>query len=370
MKVLFLYLKAFSFTGGIEKFNRSLLKALHELSVDGHMDADAISAYDPKPDEKYFPVLRFTGHGGGRPLFVLNALYQAMKYNTVILGHINLAIVGNLIKLCRPSVRLIVIVHGIEVWYTLTGHKKRLLDTADVILSVSNFTKEKILEFNPSVLSSKIRIFPNTIDPYFMLPVKFDKPSYLMDRYGLNHHQQVLLTVTRLADSEKYKGYDNVISSIPSIKKKVPALRYLIGGKADSGERQRVEKLIEHFGVCDSVSLLGFIDDAELIDHYLLADIFVLQSRKEGFGIVFIEALACGRKVIAGSRDGSVEALMQGELGKLIDPDDQEGLTKSIVDFLQTQDYSPQLLQKKVHDAFGFHRYKERLKVLLLNTTH
>lgn len=368
--MLFLYLKAFSFTGGIEKFNRSLLKALHELSVDGHMDADAISAYDPHPDEKYFPVLRFTGHGGGRPLFVLNALYQAMKYNTVILGHINLAIVGRLIKLLKPSVRLIVIVHGIEVWYTLAGNKKKLLEKADVILSVSDFTKGKILEFNPSVQASKIRIFPNTIDPYFRLPTHFDKPRYLMDRYHLDADQQVLLTVTRLADSEKYKGYDNVISSIPSIKKKVPALRYLIGGKADPGEHNRVEKLIEHFGVCESVSLLGFINDAELIDHYLLADIFVLQSRKEGFGIVFIEALACGRKVIAGSRDGSVEALMHGELGKLIDPDDQEGLITAIVDFLQTKEYSPLMLQKKVYGAFGFHRYKNRLREYLLDTSN
>lgn len=368
MKVLFLYLKAFSFTGGIEKFNRSLLKALHELSVDGYMDADAISAYDPVPDEKYFPQLRFTGHGGGRPLFVLNALYQALKYDTVILGHVNLAIVGYLIKLIKPSVRLIVIAHGIEVWYTLTGTKKRLLENADIILAVSNFTKGKILEFNPTVKESRIRIFPNTIDPYFKLPSTFNKPSYLMERYGLIKNQQVLLTITRLAYSEKYKGYDDVIASIPRIKKEVPGLTYLIGGKADPGEHERVKKLIEQTGVCETVRLLGFIDDTELIDHYLLADVFVLQSRKEGFGIVFIEALACGRKVIAGSKDGSVEALMQGELGTLIDPDDQQELIQSIVNLLRTDRHSPSLLQRKVSEAFGFHRYKDRLRGYLVDT--
>lgn len=369
MKILFLYLKAFSFTGGIEKFNRSLLKALHELSVDGLIDADAISAYDSQTDEKYFPQLRFKGYGGGieRLLFVLVSFFQSFKYKTVILGHINLATVGWWIKRMNPSVRLILITHGLEVWKTQHGKKLKVLEEADLILAVSNFTKEKITVLNPSVNPEKIKIFPNTIDPYFAMPVSFEKPDYLLKRYGLTRSMPVLLTVTRLAFSEKYKGYDKLIEIMPYLLHKNKNLQYLLCGKADRDEQVRVELLIEKGNATGSVKLLGFIKDSELIDHYLLADVFVMQSKKEGFGIVFIEALACGRKVIAGSKDGSSEALLNGQLGKLIDPDNNDELVKGIEEALNDQECNSVELQQKVIDAFGFHKYKARLKSYLVN---
>ena len=369
MKILFLYLKAFSFTGGIEKFNRSLLKALHELSVDGLIDADAISAYDKQTDEKYFPQLRFKGYGGGieRLLFVLVSFFQSFKYKTVILGHINLAAVGWWIKRMNPSVRLILITHGLEVWKKQHGNKLKVLEEADLILAVSNFTKEKITVLNPSVNPEKIKIFPNTIDPYFAVPVSFEKPDYLLKRYGLTRSMPVLLTVTRLAFSEKYKGYDKLIEIMPYLLHRNKNLQYLLCGKADRDEQVRVELLIEKGNATGSVKLLGFIKDSELIDHYLLADVFVMQSKQEGFGIVFIEALVCGRKVIAGSKDGSPEALLNGQLGKLIDPDNNDELKKAIEEALNDQRCNSLELQQKVIDAFGFHKYKARLKSYLVN---
>ena len=367
MKVLFLYLKAFSFTGGIEKFNRSFLKALHELSVDGFMDADAISAYDSFPDEKYFPRLRFRGFDSWRLLFVFDAFFKSFKYQTVIIGHINLAVVGYWIKRVNPSVRLVIIAHGIEVWKTQYGNKRRALEKADIILAVSNFTKQKIVEFNLTVNADKIKIFPNAIDPHFKVPVNFAKPAYLLHRYGLSATTPVLLTVTRLAFSEKYKGYDGVIESMPDLLNIDKNLVYLICGKADNVEKERIELLIEKTRGAHSVKLLGFIPDSELIDHYLLADVFIMQSKKEGFGIVFIEALACGRMVIAGSKDGSSEALLQGELGKLIDPDNKEELRRAIDESLNAEGYDPSRLQKRVIGAFGFDKYKDRLKDYLIN---
>lgn len=366
MSLLFLYLKAFSFTGGIEKFNRSFLKALHELSVDGLLDAEAVSPYDNVTDEKYFPRLRFKGYNGNRLLFVVNTFFTTWKYDTIILGHINLAIIGYLIKRIRPSVKLVVIAHGIEVWKTHKGHKLKLLQKADMILSVSEFTKNNIVDYNPTVQADKIRIFPNTIDPYFKLPAVFDKPQYLMDRYQLDKSTKVLLTVTRLSSSEKYKGYDNIIEVMDELVDSDKNIKYLICGKADEDEKRRVQSLIAQRREKNTVQLLGFVSDAELIDHYLLADIFVMQSKKEGFGIVFIEALACGRKVIAGSKDGSAEALLQGELGKLIDPGSKEEVKAAIEEYLRTSPQgSPGLLQQKVVDAFGFHHYKERLQEYL-----
>jgi glycosyltransferase involved in cell wall biosynthesis len=369
VKVLFLYLKAFSFTGGIEKFNRSLLKALHELSVDGLIDADAISAYDIHTDEKYFPQLRFKGYGGGRErlLFVVIAFFKSFKYKTVILGHINLAVLGYWIKRINPSVRLIVVAHGIEVWKAHHSLKLKVLEVADSILAVSNFTKEQILSYNPTITPGKIRIFPNAIDPYTIIPTSFEKPEYLLKRYSLDRSTPVLLTVTRLAFSEKYKGYDKVIESMPALLGKHKNLKYLLCGMADQNEGIRIESLIERIHAAGSVKLLGFIKDSELLDHYLLADDFVMQSKKEGFGIVFIEALACGRKVIAGSKDGSSETLLNGQLGTLIDPDDSDQLVNAIEKALDNQNYNSLELQQRVIESFGFHRYKDRLSNYLVS---
>jgi glycosyltransferase involved in cell wall biosynthesis len=365
MKVLFLYLKAFSETGGIEKFNRNFLKALHELSVDGIFDADACSPYDTAPDEKYFPRKRFTGYGGNRPFFVLGAFFQALKYDVLIVGHINLGVVGYWVKKIKPSIKLVVLAHGIEVWTEQTGFKKKLLESADLILAVSNFTKEKISEYNPAIDEDKIKVFPNTIDPYFSLPRVFDRPTYLLKRYNLDINTKILLTVTRLSFKEKYKGYDNVIQSLSEVNKKYPNLRYLLCGRFDKYEKLRIEFLLNKYEVSHLVIVPGFISDEELIDHYLLADVFVMPSKKEGFGIVFIEAIACGRKVIGGSKDGSVDALMNGQLGKLVDPDSFDELKEAIYGSLDVSiDTDAEMLQRKVVNEFGFQEYKKRLQTV------
>jgi phosphatidylinositol alpha-1,6-mannosyltransferase len=370
MKVLFLYLKAFSFTGGIEKFNRSFLKALHELSVDGFIDADASSSYDTVTDEKYFPRNRFHGFGGRRKKFVFSAVLKCFRYDVVVIGHINLAVVACIMKKLRPSLKIVVVTHGIEVWKTHTKYKKQLLEQADTILSVSQFTKEKILEFNPGIDPARIKIFPNTIDPYFKAPAVFGKPEYLLKRYNLNSNAEILITVTRLSFSEKYKGYDNTISMMKEIIAANNNVRYLICGKADDSEKERIVSLIKENDVSNKIILTGFVKDEELIDHYLLGDVFVMPSKKEGFGIVFIEALACGLKVIAGSKDGSVDALKNGELGMLIDPDNKEEVAVAISQSLRNNNYDPIAMQKKVFDAFGFDKYKERLRNYLTNGTN
>ena len=360
-KVLFLYLSAFGITGGIEKFNRSMLKALHELSVDGIIDAGAISVYDALPDERYFTNSRFRGCRGTKYLFVLNAILCSFKYKTVIIGHINLATVAFLIKKLNPSVRLITIAHGIEVWRQLSWSKRWLLEKSDLVLAVSNFTRDKIAEYNSKVLKDRILVFPNTLDPYFVVPSNFKKPEYLMRRYGIPDTMNILLTVTRLASNERYKGYDTLIKLMPQLLSRNKEFGYIICGKGDKEEIIRIEAMTAKSDSMSSIKLVGFIPDSELTDHYLLADIYVMVSKGEGFGIVFIEALACGRRVIAGSMDGSVDALLNGELGKLVDPDNEEEILKAIGDSLYAGQHDPYSIQKLTLETFGFPKFKQRL---------
>ena len=364
--MLFISLDTFLFTGGLEKFNRCFLKALQELSNEGFIKAKAMAMYDKNCNEKYFNAANYTAFKGNKLKCVVYSFLHSYKHKTVILGHINLAFIGLLIKFFNPTTKIILIVHGIDIWQSQTGLKKLFLQKTNEIWSVSNYTKNKMLETNSYLMADKIKIFPNTIDPYFQLPTQFNKPDYLLKRYGIDKHTKVLLTVTRLANTEQFKGYDYVIESLPKISKKDnTVIKYLIGGKGQTEELNRIENLIQQHKAQEQVQLLGFIKDEELIDHYLLADVFVMPSKKEGFGIVFIEAAACGCKVIAGNKDGSVDALQNGALGTLINPDSVEELEQAILENLNNNHHHPAALQQKVVNSFGFPVFKERLKQYL-----
>lgn len=110
--------------------------------------------------------------------------------------------------------------------------------------------------------------------------------------------------------------------------------------------------------------LTGFIADEEVTDHYLLADVFVMPSKGEGFGIVYLEAMACGLPVIAGNKDGSTEALQFGKLGTLINPDDEDELLQALQTRLQ-QPSNPLQVQQQMLEYFAFPKFRERLHKVL-----
>jgi len=363
--LLFISLDTFLYTGGLEKFNRCFLKVLQELSNESFIKAKAMAMYDKNCDEKYFNPAHYTAFKGNKLKSVLYTLLHSYKHKTVILGHINLALIGLLIKLFNPTTKVILIVHGIDIWQPQTGIKKRFLHTVNEIWSVSNYTKQTMLQNNPYIQEQKIKIFPNTLDPYFQLPQNFEKPDYLLQRYGISKETKIIVTVTRLAATEKFKGYDGIISLLKSLNKQ-EKIQYVLCGKTDEKELERIKHLIKEQEAEDFITLTGFVKDEELIDHYLLADVFAMPSKKEGFGIVFIEAAACGCKVIAGNKDGSVDALQNGALGTLVNPDSVEDIEQAILENLNNNNHhNPAALQQKVVNSFGFPVFKERLKQYL-----
>jgi glycosyltransferase involved in cell wall biosynthesis len=365
MKVLFLYLKTFSGMGGIEKFNRVFMKVFQDLINEDQIYFNAITPYDTFADERYLEENHLI-QSKGRLRFIFQSIWESRKYDILILSHINLWTVGLLLRILYPKKKIVLITHGIEIWKDLSFLPKYFLNTCDLIISVSQFTRNQIIEkhkTNPDI----IKVLNNTIDPYHKLPQTFVKPENLLHRYKLKIEQPILITVARLNTSEKYKGYDLVLNLLPEILKSFPNLVYLICGKYDQPEYTRLSTLIHQLGINSNVILAGYIREREMVAHYLLGDVFVMPSRKEGFGIVFIESMACGLQAIGGNLDGTVDAFQHGGVGFTVDPTQPMELKNAILTALQNPltPIERKKLQKQVIDKYGFSQYKNSISQLM-----
>lgn len=258
-----------------------------------------------------------------------------------------------------------VFLHGIEAWTLKNPTYKAVLQQANRVISCSSYTRDRILKQN-YLSPEQISILPNTFNPsLFQIQ---PKPDYLIQRYNLSPEQPVIFTVGRL-DSE-FKGYNNVLKALPQIRKSIPNVRYILAGKG--GDQPRIESLIQNLGLQDCVTLAGFVPDKELNDHYNLCDVFAMPSKGEGFGIVYLEAMACGKPVLGGNKDGAVEPLANGELGCLVDPDDVDAIANSLIQILQrtypnSLMYQPEQLRHQAIQLFGYDRFGETLAELISN---
>ena len=365
-KTLFLTLQTFSATGGIEKVCRVAGKALHELALENNTELAIYSMHDkPQNKQNYFPSRIFKGFNAKKKAFVLRALNEGKDCGIVVMSHVNLLSIGYLIKLFSPNTKLVLFAHGIEVWRPLPVWKKKMLESCDLILPVSLHTKNVMMKIY-GLPAEKLRVLNNCLDPSLSAPVTGPTNESLLKRYNLKEDDLVMMTLTRLSENERYKGYDQVLRSLKDLLPDYPKLKYLVIGKYDAGEKKRVDSIIKDLGVEDSVIFAGFIQDDELAEHFNLADLYIMPSEKEGFGIVFIEAMYYGTPVIAGNMDGSVDALCKGELGLLVNPENQEEINTAIVKVLTNiAAYSPD--QQLLMDKFGYEQYKKRLNKLLYN---
>ena len=231
------------------------------------------------------------------------------------------------------GLKTLIYVHGEEVStrerYDEGGRRRRrALSSADGIVAVSRFTADTLLR-GFGVPAGKIELVSNGVDLARFAPGP--RPAHLMVRYGLEG-RRVLLTVSRL---HARKGMDRVIESLPAVLRRFPDLVYLIVG--EGFYRPALESSVAHHGLGRSVVFAGAVPDYELTDHYCLGDVFIMANREmpdgetEGFGLVFLEANACGLPVIAGRAGGSVDAVTDQVNGLVVDGDDTVAIAEAIV---------------------------------------
>jgi glycosyltransferase involved in cell wall biosynthesis len=211
----------------------------------------------------------------------------------------------------------------------------------------------------------KICVLPNTLDErrFTVGP----RSQALLSRYRIASDEKVVLTVARLDMRERYKGYDRVVEALPAILAACGKVRLILVGNGD--DAPRVEAMARRLGVDDAVTLAGFVPDDELADHYRLADVFAMPSTGEGFGIVYVEAMACGTPVLAGDRDGSADALDGGALGRMVDPGDVRAVAEGVISLLRKEGPPQWFDRTAVRDAvvrrFGRAAFRENLRKIL-----
>ncbi|MGI0483702.1 glycosyltransferase family 4 protein, partial [Geminocystis sp. CENA526] len=282
------------------------------------------------------------------------------KPDLVITTHLNFIPVAHLLKRLY-GIRYYTIAHGIEAWNLQKPSLIKALKECDRILSVSHYTRDRLIK-EQNLNPEKIFVLPNTFnhEKFKITP----KPNYLLERHQLSTETKIILTVARLSSSEQYKGFDQVIQSLPKIITQILNVHYIIVGKGD--DRARIEQLIKDLNLENYVTLAGFIPDEELCDYYNLCDVFAMPSKGEGFGIVYLEAMACGKPCLGGNQDAALDALCHGELGALVNPDDIEEIANTLITILQGNYpnplmYQPEKLREKVIEIYGFEKFKATL---------
>jgi glycosyltransferase involved in cell wall biosynthesis len=188
-----------------------------------------------------------------------------------------------------------------------------------------------------------------------------------MARLEIKESDPVLLTVARLSADEQYKGYDRVIEALSDLRHDFPRIKYIIGGSGE--DRTRIEKLISSLKLESHVVLPGLIPQELLPDYYRLCDLFIMPSRGEGFGIVYLEALSSGKPVIASSFGGAVDALKNGDLGILVDPDSPAAISAAVRSILlktcPPQLSDPNYLRNSAIASYGYEKFASSLSGIM-----
>lgn len=322
MRIFMMLTDAYGCLGGIAKFNRDLLAVLAAAREVTRVVASPRRLCGPIDEPLPEALVYRRAAAGGKWRFALDALHATFSpgaIDLVICGHLHLLPLAWLVARLRRA-QLALILFGVEAWRRPASPLLRALARrVDHVVSVSRVTQERFRAWCGGD-EDRFRVISPSLDLDVFTPG--DPSPALRARYGLAH--PTLMTIARLAADERYKGIDELLELLPRLACEFPGLRYLVVGDGD--DRARLQRKAQALGVGDRVIFTGAIAQEDKIAHLRLADVFAMPSVGEGFGIVLIEAAACGARVIGGDGDGAREALLGGELGALVDPTRPEAL--------------------------------------------
>jgi len=305
----------------------------------------------------------FDGYQRAKLSFSVAALRVSLgRPRLVVAGHPNLAPAARAMQLLAPGLRSVVCTHGIEVWTPLGALRRRALGWATVVVAPSRDTARK-LTLVQRVPDSKIRLLPWALDPDFTATLGSPAVNHLPAGFPPG---RVVLTVGRWASNERYKGLDTLIRAVPQLLASIPDLHLVAVGEGD--DRPRLETLAREEGAAERVRFLTGLTREELAACYARCDLFALPSAGEGFGLVFLEAMAAGKPVVGGAHGGTPEVIEEGLTGYLVPHGDVERLASALRVLLTDEGLRRRMGERaraRVQSSFVFEHFQSRLAGIL-----
>jgi phosphatidylinositol alpha-1,6-mannosyltransferase len=325
LKVLVLVTDAYGGTGGIAQYMRDLIEAIaSHPKTENVTVVPRVMARQPEPLPPR--VTHLARSAGNKIRFIAAALRSGMvrpRFGLIICGHVNLLPVASAVAALARA-RVVLVVYGMEAWEPRNRIARVLLSRVSGIISISSVTIDRLQRW-ARLDTKRAFLLPNAVDLSRYTPGP--KNEQLISRWALAG-RRVLLTVGRMDAAEQAKGFDEILNVLPELVAETPALVYVAVG--DGSDRIRLQAKADALGLNDHCIFAGYVSESEKLEYYRLADVFVMPSRLEGFGYVFLEALAVGVPVIASKVDGSREAVRNGEWGALVDPAKPDELIAAI----------------------------------------
>jgi phosphatidylinositol alpha-1,6-mannosyltransferase len=284
---------------GISEVSRQAIRALHPRSCPGVDSLDVCTLSE------------------GRMAFALAAARHAIRdvsALTVFVLHVHLAPAA--LPMITRGARLVVLLHGIESWRSLSPPQAAALRRASRLCAVSSYSVTRFKAANPEFADV-------TVDVCHPAAPERVRGGLAPERsYG------AALIVGRMAANERYKGHDELIEAWPDVRRSVPHARLVVVGAGD--DRERLETKARERGLADHVVFTGAVSDETLWALYDACAFLAMPSPNEGFGLVFLEAMQAGKPCLAAP--GAAEEIIEhGGTGLIVPSGDRHALTAALV---------------------------------------
>lgn len=357
MKTVLLSPEMFLAEGGIARIMRLYLKALCDNASPGEEVVNIVLNDRPAADPR---LGRFStaglsasvGCGHSKAAFVRATMRASRNADRLVCGHLHQLPIARLAKKLRPRLRYYLVAHGIEVWRPYTLIERWALRGAERILCISDYTRRQMLRFDPQLEPARLVVVPNTMDPFFTSP---ESPSVPAPLQGPR-----ILTVARLTSHDTYKGVDTLIESLPLVRRNLPLAHLRVVGGGD--DLPRLQTLARRLGVESACNFTGVVDDDALRAEYAACEFFALPSRKEGFGLVYLEAMIHGKPCL-GARAGGVPEVIDDSVGALADYGNIPEIAAAVID-LARHPRDPAAIRQRA-ESFAYPAFRQRLGAAL-----
>jgi phosphatidylinositol alpha-1,6-mannosyltransferase len=353
MRTTLLAPELFTPGGGIPRILRLYLKALCDISSKADR-VRLVSLNDRVVDSA--DLKRYAGESlvewevcnRRKWAFVIAALRMARRSDTIVCGHIAQLPVAMVAAWLNSGLRYYLIAHGIEVWRPLSLPERMALRRASGVWCVSDYTRRQILERCP-LPQARMTVVPNAFDPYLEPPTSPGPPSAA----------PVILAISRLSEADSYKGIDHLIDAMPAILAQMPGARLRVVGRGDA--LASLQARASRLKVAHAVEFPGYRSDADIHVDFAACRVFALPSEKEGFGLVYLEAMAHGRPCL-GARSGGTPEVIDDACGMLVEYANVPEIAAALLAMLRRDWPTAPLLEHS--RKFSYLRFKERVASL------